>query len=110
MLSELSEEEQKNVRAIMEWANRMTKKHGVCLYDDNTVVYNWMTALCRELYGEDWQEYMMDHGITCPDINAVAMAEKWENGEIPDWIHIPNEEEKDTSPMIILEEDLGEKI
>jgi len=109
-LSDLSPEEQKNVRDIMEWVNRMTQKHGVCLYDELGTKYNWGTALCKELYGDNWQEYMKKNGIACPNADAVAMAEVWESGELPSWIKLPEDEnEKDKSLMVVLEEDLGKK-
>ena len=110
-LSDLSQEKQNNVRFIMEWVNRMTKQHGVALYDEEGTEYNWGTALCRELYGKDWQDYMYKNDITCPDADAVSKAEIWENGDLPDWIHLPNDDvEKNKSLLVALESDLGKKM
>lgn len=107
-LGMLSEKDQKNVRAIAEFANRMTAKYGFNFTDDDGNTYNWMTGLCRDLYGRDWEEYMEKKGILVPDEEAVQRSQEWEES-LPEWVRTIDDEENDTEKMIVFEEDLGEK-
>jgi hypothetical protein len=78
---------------LNEWGRRMAKTNDGIVYD-NVLDRNWDwgQALCRELYGTDWQthpEFLAADEALYPPKEAIERALAWENGEWPDWVEIP---------------------
>jgi hypothetical protein len=73
------------INGILEWVNRMNLAHGNTIKDKDGNEYDWGQALCRECYGEDWSNYMVENNIRYPEQKELDRAIKWENGEIPEW-------------------------
>lgn len=80
----LTSDEQKRVRWVLDWIERMARKHGGTVYEKNGESWDWGQALCRECYGEDWMEKVP----ATPTWDDIAQGRRWENGEIPDWVDI----------------------
>lgn len=82
-LWKLSPDEQKRINWVVNWTSRMTHKHGATVYDRNGSVWDWGQALCRECYGEDWNN---DPELPdTPSWEDVFRAQEMEKG-LPKWI------------------------
>ena len=84
-LSNLTQEQQSNIRFVLEWVNRMSERFGSTIQDMSGNEYDWGQALCRECYGDHWDDFMKKHNVTMPGAEAVEIAKRWEDGEIPEW-------------------------
>ena len=110
-LNDLSREQQYCIRFVLDWTNRMTEQHGTAVYDEKGNEYNWSTALCRGLYGENWIEHMKENSITMPGEEAVAMAKEWESCRFPEWLYVSSEsDEKDKATRVVLEDDIDDAL
>lgn len=68
---------------VIEWIERMQKKHGSVVYEKNRYQWwDWGQALCREQYGENWNDVVPSD----PTWDDVRRAKEWENGDIPKWV------------------------
>lgn len=91
-LLHLPPDEQKRVRWVMEWIHRMVQRYGGTVYEKETLrTWDWGQALCRECYGPDWNNVISERGIETPSWEDIGRAQRWEDGELPDWF--ANEEE-----------------
>jgi len=79
----LTLDEQKRVRWVLDWTERMAKKHDGIVYEKGFKTWDWGQALCRECYGPDWMTVVPE----TPTWRDIARAQRWENGEIPDWVN-----------------------
>jgi len=77
----LSLDENRRVRWVLYWTERMTKKYGGTVYEKNGKRWDWGQALARECYGEDWMSVVPE----TPTWEDIARADRWEKGEIPEW-------------------------
>jgi hypothetical protein len=80
--SDLTLDEQRRVRFVLDWTWRMARKYGGIVYEKNGHCWDWGQALARECYGENWNDIVSD----TPSWNDISRAKKWEEGEIPDWV------------------------
>lgn len=78
----LTWDEQKRVNWVLAWLDRMTDKYGATVYEKNGKTWDWGQALCRECYGEDWNDVVPE----TPAWNDIGRAKEWENGDIPEWV------------------------
>lgn len=74
-----------NVRWVLAWTERMSKKHGGIVRGVDGTTYDWGQALARERYGPDWMDSVPD----APTDACVSRASRWENGDWPDWVAHP---------------------
>ncbi len=82
MTGQLPFDEQKRVRWVLDWTERMAQKYGGTVYDKSGETWDWGQALCRECYGKDWNNVVPES----PSWDDIAKARKWEDGQIPDWV------------------------
>jgi len=82
----LSEEEKAIVMAILEWAQRMTEEYGSIIVAKDNQKYDWGQALCREMFGVNWNSYMVEKNILIPTQKDLDRALEWEKGDIPEWV------------------------
>ncbi len=78
-------EEQSRVRWVIDWTSRMAKRYGGTVYDKNGQRWDWGQALCRECYGEDWNNEIERLDIETPSLEDIDRAKRWEAGELPEW-------------------------
>ena len=78
-------EEQQRVNWVVDWTGRMARRYGGTVYDKSGKTWDWGQALCRECYGEDWNNEISRLGIETPSWEDINRARRWENGELPDW-------------------------
>ena len=75
------------------WNRRMSKKYGATCYGKRNVDpyygYDWGQALCVEQYGKDNSNWPDE-----PSKADMERADRWENGEWPDWANQPSIEEE----------------
>ena len=83
---ELLPEQKLVVMEIFEWVKRMSEKHGPTIHSTNGEEYDWGQALCREQFGANWQQYMVEHNISMPTRKDLERAIEWEEGNVPDWV------------------------
>lgn len=69
---------------VLAWINRMTKRYGPIVRDKEGPNLDWGQALCRQVYGLDWNRLIGD--IDGPTLDDVHAAQEWEAGEIPEWV------------------------
>lgn len=81
-------DEQKRVFWTLAWIGRMAKKYGDVVYEKNGEILDWGQALCRECYGPDWNNKIIELDIDSPSCEDIERAKKWEKGEIPDWVSL----------------------
>ena len=79
--SNLSQDELNRVAWVMAWVIRMAEKHGGTVCEKGRA-WDWGQALCRECYGENWQDVVPE----TPTRDDIKRAMQWENGDIPDWV------------------------
>jgi len=72
---------------IFEWVKRMTGKYGSIVKTIEGTELDWGQALCREQFGTDWEQYMLQNNITMPTKADLEKAIEWEEGNIPDWVN-----------------------
>jgi hypothetical protein len=70
-----------NAKWIIGWINRMSETHGSIVTDLLGNTYDWGQALCRECYGEDWENIQVSN----PPDNDLLRAQDWEDGLWPEW-------------------------
>ena len=74
-----------NTQYVIDWMGRMTRKHGGVVYEkERGMWWDWGQALCREQYGEDWNDIVPPD----PTIDDVGRASDWEKGDFPDWVDL----------------------
>lgn len=86
-----------NDRKVMAWIDRMRAKHGPVVRehiatrstidgdtDYQVIEYDWGEALARAHFGWAWIDIVKYADPHAPDA-VVALAERWEAGEWPDW-------------------------
>ena len=96
MVTHLSEDEQRRVTWVLAWTSRMAGKYGGTVYDQSGQTWDWGQALCRECYGADWNNAIVEQGIETPTWDDIGRANRWEQGELPDWfINKPQVKEGD---------------
>lgn len=71
---------------VLEWVNRMNEMYGPTVQDQKGVEYDWAQALCREVYGVDWVDYISENDIIGPTQDVLNRALKWEEGDVPSWV------------------------
>ena len=82
-----------NTRYVIAWCGRMATKYGGSVYEkDRHYPWDWGQALCREQYGEDWNNLVPND----PSTEDALRASLWEKGEWPVWV--------DRERMIVEEE------
>ena len=84
-LSNLPPDERERVVWVSDWISRMAEKYGGAVYDTNGKTWDWGQALCRECYGEDWNDVIAELGIETPSREDIDRERRWEAGELPDW-------------------------
>lgn len=84
----MTEKEKNVINEIFGWVKRMSEKNGSIVISKDGTKYDWGQALCREQFGKEWQSYMIENNIRIPTEQDLEKAIKWENGEIPDWVEI----------------------
>ena len=77
-------EEQERVRWVLGWIERMGEKYGGTVYDKNGKRWDWGQALCRECYGEGWNDN--PELPDTPTQDDIEKAKQWENGNMPEWV------------------------
>ena len=82
----LEEQQKQVVLGVFEWVKRMNEKHGNTVYSISGELFDWGQALCREQFGEDWQNYMISNNILMPTQEDLDRAIRWEEGEVPEWV------------------------
>jgi hypothetical protein len=74
-----------NTQYVIDWIGRMTRKYGGAVYEKKRGTWwDWGQALCREQYGEDWNDIVPPD----PTIDDVIRASAWEKGDFPDWVDL----------------------
>lgn len=81
-MNDLTFDERKRVRWVLDWTSRMARKHGGTVYEKNGKRWDWGQALCRECYGEGWNDIVPE----TPSWDDIARADRWEKEDIPDWV------------------------
>jgi len=79
----LQEDERKRVDWVINWIFRMTQKYGATVLDKNGKTWDWGQALCRECYGEDWNDN--PNLPDTPSWEDVSKAKRCEE-KLWDWI------------------------
>ena len=82
----LSKNEKQIVLAVIEWANRMSISNGKTVIDSNEKRFDWGQALCREQFGPNWINHMINNNIIIPTQEDLDKALDWEKGNKPDWV------------------------
>lgn len=74
---------------ITSWVSRMQAGNSGWVYDNETGKrWDWGQALCREMYGPDWNDdegYKEEGCQDMPNQSTINRAERWESGDWPDW-------------------------
>ncbi len=79
---------------MIDWINRMAKKHGgIVANREGGLNMDWGQAICYGRYGPNWSEIMNKDQIVDPDSEAVELAKQWEDGELPEWMYFPAQQE-----------------
>jgi len=84
-MDNLSVEEQKRINWVLDWTDRMARRYGGTVYDKKGLRWDWGQALCRECYGEDWNNEIDRLNIQTPSLEDIDRAKRWEEGELPEW-------------------------
>ncbi len=74
----------KNVVSFIEI---MTARYGFTVIETNGNHYDWGQALCRDIYGPDW-----NNNPNIPDeppIEVYAVMKKWLQEDFPSWMQKP---------------------
>lgn len=74
-------EEQQRVNWVLNWMGRMARRYGGTVHDKSGKTWDWGQALCRECYGENWNNIVPE----TPSWEDIDRARRWEKGELPDW-------------------------
>ena len=86
-MERLPADEQRRIKWVINWTSRMAEKYGGIVYEKATKEmvgrsWDWGQALCRECYGLNWNDIVLDS----PTWDDIGVATRWEQGEIPSWV------------------------
>lgn len=82
----MKENEMNNTEYVISWVKKMADKYGVTVTCKDGEKLDLGQALCRVRYGKNWNTTLEEEGIESPDDESVRIAEKWLNGEIPNFV------------------------
>ena len=77
---------------IIDWAARMTEKHGAIVHDIDGKSWDWKRALYREMYEHNWinspEFWEVNDALPSGPVlaNVLARMHKWEEGYWPEWV------------------------
>lgn len=83
----ITEDQKRIIKDVLSWTVRMGDKYGEKVFSNDGDELDWGQALCREIYGKDWKNYMSENGITIPEQKDLDRANQWEISELhPEWL------------------------
>ena len=76
--------EEARINWVIDWITRMARKYGGVVYEKDGNRWDWGQALCREVYGKNWESLVPES----PPLEDIEIAKGWESGQIPvpEWV------------------------